>query len=143
MQWLTKFLSTWTWDQWKAFGRHVGSYAAGLATAAVVVGVVSQADGATLIQGITQVTDGAGKVVTGFATIFGVLWPIYNSIKAARSASPENQAKQTVKNIENGVSINGEQAKLIKAIADTPVVAEVKLTDPKLAESIPSEKVVS
>lgn len=135
--------NNWTWDQWKAFGRHVGTYAGGIVTGAVALGLITNADGASLASALKDIMDGTGKIVAGLVTIAGIVGPVYTSLRSSRSASPDNQAAATVKNIEEGVPINGKKADLIKAIADQPEVAVVKLKDPVLAESILSPKVVS
>lgn len=117
------FWNTWTWDQWKAAGRHASSYAGGIITGAVALGLVSNVDGATLTSAIKEIMDGSGKVIAGLISLVGVVGPIYSAIKASRSAAPENQAKQTVKNIEEGVPLGVEGPKLVEAIVASPNIS--------------------
>jgi hypothetical protein len=132
-----------TWDQWKAAGRHVGTYAGGIITGAVALGLITSADGASLATGLKDIVDGTGKLAAGIVTILGIIGPMYTAWRAQKSAAPENQAKATVKNLEKGVPLNGEKAKLIAAVADQPEIKKVEVLDPNLALAIPSNKVVS
>lgn len=132
----------WTWDQWKAFGRHIGTYAGGIITGAVTLHLIAGADGATLLQAIKDISEGLGKVAAGVAAIIGVVGPLYTSIKSSRSAAPEAQAAQTVKNLEAGVPLNGKRDQLIAAVAAQPDVAKVEMVNPAKAERILCDKVV-
>lgn len=147
----------WTWGQWKAGGRHVATYAAGLVTGAVALGFISQGQGTDLTGGISDVVDGATQLAKGIVTIAGILLPMYTTWRAAHSASPSEQVKNVVASASNGMkaeqrtelvqavvnSGNTEQRKeVIAAVAEMPEVKGV-VAQPAVAKSIPSEKVVS
>lgn len=133
----------WTKAQWDAYGRHIGTYIGGIVTGLITFGLITQTDGATLVAALNDIMDGTGKIVAGLATIAGIVGPMYTAWKAARSASPEKQAEQTVKNLQAGTPINGEKKKLIEAVAEQPEVKKVVMTTPEEAYEIPSNKVTS
>lgn len=132
----------WTWDQWKAAGRHgLTALSASLATA-VFMGIISSADSKTILANIDLISQGVGKIVAGVTGLITVLVPIYTALRAANSAKPENQAKATIKNLNEGVPLNGTKDQLINALANQPEVAQVKLVDKTKANELPSPKVV-
>ena len=132
----------WTWDQWKAFGRHVITYISGIVSGAMVIGIISNADGTKLIAAISDLADGAGKVATSIVTIVGILAPLYAALKASKSASPDSQVKAAAKVLELGLPVNGAKDKIINAVADQPEVKKVELVDPAKADTLPSNTVV-
>ena len=132
----------WTWDQWKAFGRHVLTYMSGIVSGAMVIGIISNADGTKLIAAISDLAEGAGKVATALATIIGIMVPIYTSLRASKSAAPDSQVKAAAKVLELGLPVNGAKDKIINAVADQPEVKKVELQDPAKADTLPSNKVV-
>lgn len=133
----------WTGDQWKAASRHIVT-AAGTAMAILLwFKLIPEMNAKVVVENVGIIADSLTKIGLAIGAIVTALGPLWALISASKSAAPENQAKATVKNIENNVPINGEKAKLIQAIADQPEVAVVKLTDPALAAEIPSPKVTS
>lgn len=145
----------WTQAQWDAYGRHVGTYVGGIITGLITIGLVTQTDGMALINGLNSIVEGVGKIIAGIGVIAGVAGPIYTAWRAARSASPEKQAEQTVKNINEGVPINGKKEELVQtlvktdtdaliaAVAAQPEVRKVVVKDPVKAMEIPSDKVTA
>lgn len=131
----------WTWDQWKAFGRHVGTYLGGIITGLVTLHLITGADGATLLQAIRDITDGTSKIVAGVVAIIGVVGPLYTSLRSSRSAAPDSQVKSAAKVLEAGLPINGAKDKIINAVADQPEVKKVELVDKVQAAALPSDKV--
>lgn len=128
-------MTSWNKSQWDAFGRHILT-AAGSAIAALVMAGVLTTENAAIYLGHLTV------FVTAIVALASMLGPIYAAYRAADSASPTNQAIQTVKNLNAKTDLNGEKAKLIEAVAEQPEVARVVVADPVLANEIPSPKVV-
>lgn len=110
----------WNWNQYKAAGRHVASYAAGGVSVAVALHLLSPAQGSDIAENIGTITDGLMKVATGIGGLIAVLAPIYTAFKAAHSASPVQEAKA-----------------LEKAVPGTKII-----TDPKIADAVPSPNVM-
>lgn len=111
---------SWNWNQYKAAGKHVASYAAGGVTVAVALHFLSDSQGADLGTNINLVVDGAGKVATGIAGIFGVLWPIYNALRAAHNASPTMLASSLAKEVPNTIIVTAPE--IAKATPNLPNV---------------------
>lgn len=109
------------WNQYKAAGRHALSYAAGAVTAAAAIGLISQGDSTSLLSGLNQIVSGLEGIAKGVGVMAGVLVPIYTALKAAHSASPQEQ---------------------IKTVAAMPEVKGIVVTA-AVAEATPSEKVVA
>lgn len=109
------------WNQYKAAGRHALSYGAGAVTAAAAIGLISQGDSTSLLSGLNQIASGLEGVAKGVGVLGGVLVPIYTALKAAHSASPQEQ---------------------IKTVAAMPEVKGI-VTTVAVAEATPSDKVVS
>jgi hypothetical protein len=101
----------WTKAQWDAFGRHIITAATSAFAALVLAGVLTPAQSVEYLGHLTV-------IVTSLIAIGSLLLPIYAAFKAARSASPEHQAAQTVKNLEAGVPLNGKRDQLIEAVAN-------------------------
>lgn len=131
----------WTWDQWKAAGGHgLTAVSASLATA-VTFGLLSQADASSVATNIAIIVESAGKISVALAGLITTFGGVYAALRAANSAKPENQAKATVRALDNGLPLNGERKELIRAIAEQPDVQKVELRDKALAEQIPTPKV--
>lgn len=139
----------WNWNQAKAAGKHVASYAAGGVTVAVAFHFLSPTQGGDLSQNIGLVTDGVTKIATGIAGIIAVLAPVYTALKAANNASPSSQVASVVQNLSapqitqaaNAVADPESRTKLIEAVAEMPEVKKIVPNDPALAAAIPSPKV--
>lgn len=130
---------TWNWNEKKAAGRHVLSYAAGAVTMAAVWGMISQGDASTLTQGLSDIGAGAEQLAKGVAAIAGVLIPIYTALMAKRSAQPDQQIKSVIANAtDNPVDRN----KLISVVAEMPEVKGV-VTTATVAADTSSNKVVA
>ena len=138
------------WNQEKAIGRHVLSYAAGAATAASVMGLISQGDSNTLLSGLNDIANGLEQLTKGVVAIVGVLAPIYAAVKAAHSSSPQEQIKAVVTNLSapqvtqaaDAIADPGGRAKLISAVAEMPEVKGIVATS-AVAKATDSDKVVA
>lgn len=124
----------WTKAQWEAFGRHVITALSSAVAVLVMIKVVKADDAAAIISSSTQLI----TALVGLATL---VVPIVSGIYASKSAAPENQAAQTVKNLQEGVPLNGKKDQLINAIAEQPDVKKVEMQDPAKAAELPSNKV--
>lgn len=83
-----------------AGGRHVASYAAGIATALGAFHVLSSSDTATAIAAVNEISDGVGK-------LFLIASPIIALVSgwfASKSASPTSQI-QAINQGDNGVKV--------------------------------------
>lgn len=110
-------LSLPTGAQWSAFGRHVVSYGAGVATVAVGIHFLNPDQGTQLSTALKQLVDGLTTTFGAISTLIALGSGLY----ASWTASPTSQ---------------------IKAVAANPEVAKV-VTAPSVAASIPNTKVVS
>lgn len=138
----------WTWDQAKAAGRHVMSFASG----AVIVGVsfhfLSPEQGAGINENIGLISDGVSKIAQGVAGLLAVLAPIYASFRAANSASPANRIAAVTQALNApaqpaALADPATRAQLVNAVAvGIPEVKKIETT-PAMAVSTPSQKVVS
>ncbi len=126
---------TWNKAQWDAAGRHVLT-ALGTATPILIMLKVVTPEQADFWQNTVPV------IFASVAGMFLAFGPIYALIMAARSARPDNQAAQTVKNLKADVNLNGKRDELIAAVADQPDVAEIVMRNNAKAQTIPSPKVV-
>lgn len=127
---------SWNKSQWDAFGRHILT-AAGSAFAALVMTGAITSENATAYLGHLTI------FVTAILGLASMLGPIYASIQAANSASPERQAEATVQNLEQGVPLNGKKDQLIAAVAEQPEVKKVQMVSVEKAVEIPSKKVTA
>lgn len=140
----------WNWNQYKAAGKHVASYAAGAVSVALAWGLVSQTDASNLSEAITHITDGFEQLAKGIGMIAGVVVPIYTAWRSAKNASPQSQINSVVQNLSapeatqviNAIADPAGRNKLINAVAAMPEVKQVVAT-PSVARSTDSEKVVS
>jgi len=126
----------WNKAQWDAFGRHVLTAVGSAITVLVVVNLVDAKQATVFL-------DHTSTFINAMIGLITVLAPVYAAYRAASSASPTNQAVQTVKNLNAGTPLNGERAKLIAAVAEQPEVAKVVVKDPITAIEVPSVKVVA
>lgn len=141
----------WNWNQYKAAGKHVASYAAGGVTAAVALHFLSPTQGGDIAENIGLITDGVTKIATGVAGIIAVLAPIYTALKAAHNASPASQVTSVVANLSapqgtqeaNAIADPASRTKLIEAVAEMPEVKKIVPADPALADATASPKVVA
>jgi hypothetical protein len=106
-----------TGAQLSAFGRHVVSYGAGVATVAVGIHFLNPDQGTQLATALKQLVDGLTTTVGAVSTLVAIGSGLY----ASWTASPVSQ---------------------IKAVAANPDVSKVVAT-PQVANSIPSGKVVA
>lgn len=103
-------------DQAKAFGRHVLTFAAGGVTLFAAIHVISPGDAGSATQALSDIGEGATKIIAGVTTLIGLV----SALWAAWSASPLSQ---------------------LVAVSKNPGVEKVIVTDPKVAASVPSNKV--
>jgi hypothetical protein len=111
----------WDWDQYKAAGKHVASYAAGGLTVAVAMGLLTSSQSADANADINSIVDGLQSVLKGVAGLIAVATPIYTAWMAAHNASPQ-------------VKLN--------SVAAMPEVKKI-ITTPEVADATPSAKVTS
>lgn len=140
----------WNWNQAKAAGRHVASYAAGGVTALVAFHFLSPQQGTDINGNITQIVSGLEQVSKGIAGILAIVVPIYTAMRSANSASPQNQVKSIVQNMtpteiaQTATEVDhGAKTTLIEAVSKLDEVEKV-ITDKKVADATPdSPKVVA
>jgi hypothetical protein len=125
----------WTKPQWDAAGRHLLTFLGTIMPLLVLTGIIKPDQAGTWTAWITNLFGAVATLVLAIA-------PIYAAVRAAMTASPENQAVQTVKNLEAGIPLNGKRDQLIAAVAEQPDVAKVEMVNPNRAETILSDKVV-
>jgi hypothetical protein len=101
-----------------AFGRNILSFALGSVSAAAALHVVAPADAASLSGALNQIAAGLSSLVAGVSTLVAIGTGLY----AAWTASNKSQ---------------------ISAVAANPAVKSVVVSTPALADSIPSNKVIS
>lgn len=114
-------LPNWTFNQYAAAGKHVMSYAAGAVSFAVAFHFLSSTDASSINDNIGHVYNGLMEAAKGVLGLVATGTSIYAGLKAAKNASPISQA-----------------ASLEKTIPGTKVI-----TDPKIADAIPSPNVMS
>lgn len=109
-----------TWNQAKAAGKHVASFAAGGVAIALYTHVISDKTGGDLTNDINNITTGVQKIAEGIAGIVAILVPIYTALKAGHNASPVMQAQSLVKEVPGTTVITSQK------IADaTPNVPDI------------------
>lgn len=128
-------MGSWTKAQWEAFGRHIITALAATVAPLVAVNLVKAEDAAALVSSATA-------LITALVGLASIVVPIVSGIYASKSAAPENQAKQTIANLNAGVPLNGKRDQLIEAVANQPDVKAVEMKDPLKAEAISSNKVI-
>lgn len=126
----------WTKAQWEAYGRHAITAVGSILATLVTLQIITDAQSAVYLASATT-------VITAIAGLVGTLLPFYAAWQASRSASPDKQVDQVVKNLESGQTGGEKKQELINAVAEQPEVTEIKVQSPALANAIPSEKVVS
>jgi hypothetical protein len=127
-------MGSWTKAQWEAFGRHIITALAATVATLVAVNLVKAEDAAALVNSATA-------LITAVVGLASIVVPIISGFYASKSASPEHQAAQTVKNLTEGVALNGKRDQLIEAVANQPDVKSVEMQDPAKAQAISSNKV--
>jgi hypothetical protein len=126
---------TWTKQQWDAAGRHMLTLIA-TATPILIIFKLGTAEE------ITTWTGHASAIFAAVAALCIALGPVYAAVRAAMSASPENQAKQAAKNLTENIPISEEKRDaLIAAVANQPDVLNVTMMSAGEAARIPSNKV--
>lgn len=141
----------WNWNQWKASGKHIASYAAGGVSMAVALHFISPSQGGDLTQNISLISDGLMNVAKGVAGLAGILIPVYTAFRAAHNASPSSQVSSVVESLSaprttqaaNAVADPASRTKLIEAVAEMPEVKKIIPVDPAIAAAIPSPKVTA
>jgi hypothetical protein len=86
----------WNWTQYKASGRHVASFAAGLIGGAAALHFITPQQATDVNGDITALFTGLEQVATSIAGLIAICVPIYTAFKAAHSASPTMEAKSLV-----------------------------------------------
>lgn len=109
------------WNQYKAAGKHVASFAAGGVGVAVALHFITPSQATDVNGNLTSIFTGLQQVATGIAGLGAVLVPIYTAWRASHNAAPAVQA-----------------AALVAAVPGTVIV-----TTPELAAAVPSKDVVS
>lgn len=134
-----------TWNEAKAAGKHLASYAAGGVTVAVAWGLLSTTSGADINADINLIADGTKKVVEGTAGIIAVLTPIYTAWRAAHNASPDQQQAAVAARPDRMV-VAIDPAKPAEAAMRVASLPEIKavITNPEVAAATPQiAKIVS
>lgn len=136
---------TWGWNEWKAAGRHVGTYAAGGVTVAVAFNFISPEQGQVVGESIGHITSGLTELAKGIAGLVSVGYPIYNMLKAKSAAEPGNQAIAVAENLRrnHGIVPAPARKEIIGAVAKMPEVDGVVVASPALAKAIPESNVVA
>lgn len=139
----------WNWQQYKAAGKNVASYAAGGVSVAVALHFLSPAQGGDVTANIGLISDGLTKVATGIAGLVSSGTIIYTALRAAHNASPSSQVTSVVNNLSapqitqaaNAIADPASRTKLIEAVAEMPEVKKIVPVDPALAVATASPKV--
>lgn len=141
-------LPNWNWNQYKAAGKHVASYAAGGVSMAVAFHFLSPSQGSDITTNLNSIFDGVKEIAIGVGGLVTVLTPIYAAWRAANNASSPNQAASLVATANNPA--NPEQAKTAQvAIASAVIeandlVVNGTITAPAaVAAEVPSPKLVT
>jgi X-X-X-Leu-X-X-Gly heptad repeat protein len=131
----------WNWNQYKAAGKHVASYAAGGVTMALAWGLISPNDASQMTEGISTIVSGIEQLAKGVGMLAGVIIPIYTAWRAAHNASPNEQAKSVAANVDQ---ITDKTAKLavINTVGEMPEVKKIVTTE-NVALNTASAKVVT
>jgi hypothetical protein len=141
-------LPSWNWNQYKAAGKHVASYAAGGVSVAVAFHYLSPGQGDDITTNLNSIFDGIKEIAIGTGGLITVLTPIYTALRAARNASVPNQGASLVAAANNTAS--PDQAKMAQvAIASAVIeandlVVNGTITAPAaVASEVPSTKIVT
>lgn len=143
-------IRNWTAPEWQAAGKHVLSYAAGATTAAVAIHLLSPADASGITENLNTIWNGVMQVAKGVAGLAAIVVPIYTSLRAAHNASPSEQVKHVVTNLEaskadqaaNAIADPKSRTDLINAVSQMPEVKAIVAIAP-VALATPSPKVVA
>ena len=82
----------WNWNQYKAAGRHIASYAGGAVSMAVALHFITPDQAVDVNGNLKSIFTGLQQVGAGVAGIVAFLAPIYAGWKASHSASPKQEA---------------------------------------------------
>lgn len=142
-------ITSYTWAQWKAAGRHVASYSAGAVTAAVVFGLLTTQQASEITDSLQSIFSGIEQIAKGVTGLIATGTAIYMSLRAGHSANPAEQAKsitslpaREVAQVAQQLDDQGARNKLINAVGAMPEVQAV-VAAPPVALATPSAKVVS
>lgn len=137
---------SWNWNQYKAAGKHVASFAAGGIGVAAAMHFITPQQALDANGNITQIVGGLQQVITGIAGIATVLVPIYTALRSAHNANPTVQAQSLVAVANSGttqaVEANAAIANAVIASNDLKLNGTIA-APPAVADAVPSEKVVS
>lgn len=141
---------SWNWNEKKAAGRHVLSYAAGGVTALVALHILTPQDASGITDNLTSIWDGIEKIITGLTGLAAILVPIYTALTAKKSAEPAEQVKAVVANLSapaitqaaDAVADPASRNKLISAVAEMREVRGIVAPE-SVAKNTDSNKVVS
>lgn len=146
----------WDLGQYQVAGQHVLSYGAGLATMAAAWGVATQVDAASLTEHLTDIYNGSLLLAKGLAGLATTAGSIYAGYRAVKAASPSQQIKTVVANLQAPPSVQAANAiadpdsrkdliaavsKMpeVKAIVSTPEIAQATPEAPKVVASVPND----
>lgn len=140
--------STETIGRLYASGRNYVNSIAGLLTG---IGLMSAAQNKGLMDSLTEMYNGVSQIVHGATSAWQIIAvvaaPIVTPILAkwaSNSAKVDNQAaavQAAAKDPNTTVSVKATAAILDAAAETAPLAKPIVVTDPKLAEAVPSEKV--
>lgn len=141
---------TWNWNEQKAAGRHVLSYAAGGVTMLVAVHIISPTDASGITDNLNTIWDGIEKIGTGITGLAAIIVPIYTALTAKKSAEPAEQVKAVVANLSapaitqaaDAIADPASRNKLISAVAEMGEVRGIVAPE-SVAKNTDSNKVVS
>lgn len=137
--------------QYQVAGQHALSYGAGLATMAATWGIVSQVDAAGITEHLTDIYNGSVLLAKGLAGLITTAGSIYAGCRAVKAASPSEQVKAVVANLQappsvqaaNAIADPGSRKELIAAVSKMPEV-KVIVSTPEIAQTTPeAPKVVA
>ena len=111
---------TFNWNQAKAAGKHVASYAAGGVTMAVALHFLSPSQGTDVAGNINAIVNGVEQVATGIGGLIAIATPFYTAWRASHNASPAAQGAALVAVANN--STNPAAAKVANAAIASAVI---------------------
>lgn len=108
----------WTWNQYKAAGKHVASAAAGAVGLAVTLHFVTPEMGSDIGANINDITSGLTQFMKGISGLVAAGTLLYTSLKAANNASPIMQAKSLQETVPGTVIVTS--SKIADATPENP-----------------------
>ncbi len=142
-------ISTETIGKWLAEGRNYGSMILGFATG---IGLMTAAQQQGMMDAIHQMYQGVTLIISGATSFWQILivaFPVIGVVFAKwakKSATVDSQAaalQAAAKDPNTQVSTQATAAILDAAAETAPLKDKIKVTDPILAEAVPSDKVVA